>query len=362
MPKHQDYPTWIDEFAQAYHQAYTNMVPCSWGPTDGFTVLRALNGAIFPKLSEAIRRITAKGYSPKEAAQTFPTLSTLRWLLYWLACLYLYTEKKDKQEFKTIIEYFLAILKARAKEDIFGRKSNIQHTPAEIQILLNQIDWQLGSPAAARTLGQLFNSVTSLGLAYYRDFFHEDANEIYGPYSAEKRFGPGTILTIKDHPQLRPTDLWPETASMPYRHVQILQIFRDVAFSCEIIGIHSLYKGDIINGLVAYAVIIDGKPCNDVSQLKELSDYFGQAATDFFIQSERLTNKEWANKTLEWILISYKDFFALADMDWRPTPEMIEIIRNTDIPSRFRLESFPDYEIYSTDPRYEIYWLKDLYI
>jgi hypothetical protein len=54
-------------------------------------------------------------------------------------------------------------------------------------------------------------------------------------------------------------------------------------------------------------------------------------------------------------------FFSLAGADWRPTEQMINSIKDKNIPTRFELSQFPSFEEYSTSWDYEIYWLKDLY-
>lgn len=355
------YPKWIDEYARAMHRAFKNMVPCTWGPIDVFYVARNLDGTLISKIYTAISKLKEKKYSVGKIARSFSTLSTLRIELYWLALEYQNSKTKDKIFFREIIEFFIELLSYAAKKDIFAYESNIVHTDKETEKMLNKIKWEKSDILKAREVGRLFNSLSSLVFALYSDFLPQDGNDIYGPYDASKVFGPNTIFLIKHFPGIKPIKLWPATLEFKYKDVKFFQIYRGVQFKCEIFGMHSIYKGDLINGLVAYAILVDGKYQNDLQKIKKLSDYFAEAATKQSLILDHLSEKELKNKALYWLCYQFIDFFKLAKMDWRPTQEMFEAIKNKKFASRFELNKFPSYREYTTSPRYEIYWLKDLY-
>ena len=355
------YPTWIDEYAISIQHAFSNMVPSSWSSIDGFAVMTELNGTFLSKLAEAIRRLKEHDVPIETVAHSFSCLSSLRAAFMYVATEYQQSKSKDRAQAREIVEYLVTIIQHLAKADPFAFTSNVIHSMEEITTILNETPWSAGTPVIARELGKLYTSLASLVFAQYRDFFPQDSHEIYGPYSAEEKYGSGTILLMKQFPKIRPVELWPETASASYREVKIFQIYRDVAFKCELVGMHSLYQGDLMHGLVAYAVEVDGKIENDPAKIKELSTYFAEAATVQSSLYESLSNEQCARKFLEWECYQFINFFRFAEMDWQPSEAMLEAIRGKEIPIGLKIDTFPSLEDFLSNPLYEVYWLKDLY-
>lgn len=355
------YPKWIDEFAKALHIAFTNMMPCSWGPVNADEVISSLNGVFISRVHEAIIKIKKKGYKIEEVAKTFSCPSTPRIAFTFLIWEYKSSEPKNKAQFREVTEYLIEILSCLAKKDIFVYESNIAHSHEEIETILNKTDWQTGDREMARELGKLYNSVASLVFSLYGDFFPQDSHEVYGPYDASKKFGDNTILIIKHFPKIRPVEIWPEIKKLKYSDVKIFQVFKNVKFKCELIGMHSIYEGDIINNLVAYFVTIDGVPQNSIEKIKELSDYFAKMATEQSIVYDKLSKEERKIKILEWYSYQFVDFFKLAGMNWKPTKEMLGAVKDKEVGDRYECEEFPSFEEYIKSPEFEIYWLKDLY-
>ncbi len=355
------YPKWIDEFAKAFHNAFVKMAPITWGPLNVDVLVSCLNGAFISKVHQAITKIKSKGYKIGEVTKTFSCPSTLRVAFPFLIWEYQSSEPKNKAQFREISEYLVEILSYLAKKDIFAFQSNIAHTNEEIETILNKTDWQTGNSQAARELGKIYNSLASLTFALYGDFFPQDSQEIYGPYDASKKFGENTILIIKHFPKIKAMEIWPEMEKLKYSDVKIFQVFKNVKFRCEMVGMHSIYEGDLINNLAAYFVVVDGIPQNSLEKIKELSNYFAEVATEQSTAYEKLSKEDLKKKILEVECYQFFDFFKLAEMDWRPTKEMLEAVKDKDVPDRYELEEFPPFKEYIKSPEFEIYWLKDLY-
>lgn len=359
--ENKNYPAWIDEYAKAFHRGFANMVPANWGPIDTFAVFAALNGTFIAKISEAIAIIKQKNYPVEKVAAGFSCLSSLRCATFFLIYEYQHSDPKNKKQFKEVLDFLLETLNYMAKGDVFAYESNIGHSQDEIKDFLQKTPWIDGNPGVARELGKLYNSLAALAFSLYRDFFPQEAHEIYGPYSSASKFGEGAILLIKHFPKIKPIDIWPSFRDEKYKDVKIFQVYRNVDFRCEIIGMHSVYQGNLMEGLVAYAVSVDGEYRNDPAQIKELSNYFAELATKQSQVYEGLSKENLIEKTLVWECYQFVDFFRLADMDWQPTQEMRDALRRKNIPDRLEMESFPSFEEYATSREFEVYWLKDLY-
>ena len=356
------YPKWIDEYARAVRQFFVDMMPGSFGPVDVFTEIGFLNGKFLSKLHEAVTRLKKKNIPVHEVAKCFPTPSGLRAGLLFAIIEYQFSSPKDKDQFREILDFLIEVLHSLAKRDIFAYESNIIHFPKEISKILNTTVWTEGNPQVARELGKIYTSLAALIYALYKDFFPQDANEIYGPYDAAPKFGKNTTLVIKHFPKkMRPVELWPAIKELKHSEVKIFQVYKNVTFKFRVIGMHPVSKGDLIHNLVAYAVMVDGKLQNDIQKIKTLRDYFVDAAVKQSLVYDSMSKQDLKKKALEWECYQFIDFFKLAGMDWKPTKAMWNAVRDKDIADRMELESFPSVKEYTTSPDYEVYWLKDLY-
>ena len=355
-----EYPKWIDEYAKSVHNAFINMMPGNWGPLDFFEFFRCSNGTFLNKISQAVKAVKTKNYSKKEIAESFSSPSALRCAFLFLVLEYLYSKPKDKKQFKEIAEFFVEILDYIMKKDMFSCHSNIVHSEEEIKNILNTIPWIAADPQTTRELGKLYNSANSLAYSLYRDFFPQDSLEIYGPYNASKKFGDDTILLIKHFSKLLPKELWPDI-NYEYKDIKIYQVFKNVKFKCELIGMHSIYDGDIINNTKFIAIKINNKFIK-TDDIKKISQKLAEITTKQIQVYDSMSLEQIKYKTLEWECYQFINFFKLADMDWKPTEGMIEAVKDKNIGDRCILEEFPstlDEFVKSTD--HEVYWLKDLY-
>jgi len=357
------YPQWIDEYAKATHAGFLHMVPVSWGPIDAMALIGFLNGSFLAKLSEAVERIKAQKIPTEKVAQCFPSPSSLYCALYYTALEYQYCNPKNKEHYREIIEFLTEVLRYLRKKDTFSYESNIVHTHAEVSKILYATPWAQGNFTLAKELGKLYTILSGLVEALYGDFFPQESNEAYGPYDASEKFGENTILVTKHFPKIRPVELWPEMKELKYSDIKILQVYHNVKFTCELIGRHSLWEGDVINNLVAYAIMLNGKfqNQNKTEDIRALVNYFTKITTKRSLVYENLSKEERKKKVLEWLCYQFVYLFQLGGMDWRPTQQMVEAVKGKDVQDRFEQESPPSLEEYTTNPEYEVYWLKDLY-
>lgn len=353
----QNYPQWIDEYAKATHKAFIGMVPSSWGPVDGFAVQKVLANVFIDRMYESISKAIEKNLSFEEVAKTFPSPSTLRASLFTsLFTAYQFAEPKPKEKMRAIVDFSIKLLSQVFKEDIWAYKSNIIHTSKDIEGIISNIPWKDGSPEKAKMLGKLYSTMDAYSHAVYRDFFPQEVHDIYGPYQLNE----SEILLIKHFPKIYAPELWSDLKDIKYRDIKIFQIYKDVNFECELIGMHSRYQGDLINGLQKYVVQVDGKFISD-EETESVRKYFEEVSIKQFEIYSKMTFEELKQKHLDWLMYQYFDFFNLVGLDWHPTKEMREIVSKADISERCIIETFPNYETYINSKDYEVCWLKDLY-
>lgn len=355
-----EYPKWIGEYTASLHNAFVGMVPSRWGSIDYFAILPRLQGTFIDKVHEAVTKLKAAGKTPEELITVFSCPSTLRCALYFLAEEYRSVEQKNKVQCKEVMEYLVSVLRAWTPNDTFALSTNQAHTPQEVGDILAP-SFGMGSVEVARELGRLYNSAAAVAFALYRDMFPQDSHEVYGPYDASEKFGAGAVLVIKDFPKIKPLDLWPGAKDFRHARVRIFQVYKGVDFTCDWIGMHSKYQGDLMQGLVAFGVEIDGVWTTDVATIKEVRLELESVAVEQSKVYEGMDYEAWLHKTLEWECYQFNKFFELAGMDWRPTQKMLNAVAGVQANMGFGVDSFPSIEEYATSPEFEVYWLKDLY-
>ncbi len=355
------YPEWIDGYAKVIHTSFTNMVPGNWGPIDIFPFVRGLEGTLTAKLHTTIRQLKESGVRPVDLVHTFPSSSSLRANIFYLAHEYQGSDHTQKTRTKEVMDFFVELLFAMYKKDPWGMESSIIYSEEEAHRILNETPWAEGERQIARELGKLSNSGSALAYSLYRDFFPQEGYEIRGPYDTSEKFGPGSIFIVRDFVKMKPVELWPDIAELKHESLRIYQIYQGVTFRSEWVSMHSVYGGDNLGGLKAYAVQVDGEWISEPEKIKALSEYIAVVATDQSDVYEHMSVAEIKQKTLEWLCYSYYDFFKFAKTDWRPTAEMQAAVMDKDFPERTDLPSFPSYDEFVASTDWEVYWLKELY-
>ena len=357
-----NYPPWIDDYVATVHNAFVGMVPSSWSSLDFWAELHLFDGMFIARLHKAVVKLQAAGRTPLEVAHTFSNPSTIRSALYFLAVEYQLSDHSLQQEFREVAECLVAALTAWVPEDTFALSTNKPYTPEHVKTFLTTVPFQKGEVAAARELGRLFTACASLAFALYRDFFPQEANDVYGPYDVSDTYGPGAMLLIKHFPKIKPVGLWPQSVSFTYEDIKLYQIYTNVTFRCDWIGMHSVYQGDLIQNLVAWAVEANSTFVTDLAEVKAVRNTIEETVLAQMPAYDPMTGQDWLQLGLRWDCWQFNTFFELAGMDWEPTQEMKEKLRGKDAKMGASMDSYPSLQEYAKDPNYEAYWLKSLYV
>jgi len=358
----QSYPAWIDEYAKSVQQAMSGMVPSKWTSLNGFSATKAYQGAFLFRINELVRALKRAGVSPEQAWGLFVHPSSLRSAFMYLIWEYHALEDKEPAQLaaREVFDWLDAVLSSGMRTDKWCLDSNSVHSPEEVTDILSMTDWVENDTAAVRRAAQLYVSTASLSFSLYRDFFPQEAHEIFGPYDASSRFGPDSWLIVKYFPKIRPVEVWPEVTDFPYEEVKIYQVIKDIHFRTELIGMHSRYDGPVIPNTVTIAVTVDGKSVAK-EDIGRYSDEIAQYATSSSHLYDALDLSQAKRKFVEWESYQFIKLFEAAGMDWHPTPELYKKLEEADVPMGVQVDSFPSYDTYASDPEYEIVSLRALY-
>lgn len=355
------YPKWVDECTRSMHQAWVGMTPAEWGPLDFNACFQALNGAFLKKLHEAIVVLKKRGVAPSTLAQKFASPSGFRAIFYFAIYEYARSDHKLRKEAREVFDYLHKVLEEIFVKDVWAKESNVIHTPRAIDRLLREVPWSPGTPEIARLIARLGNSAAALSYALYRDYYVAESHEVYGPYDVAHKHGRGHILITKHYPKMRPVELWSHAKKFRHRNMKIHGIYENVSMSCEFIGMHTRYVGDLMNGLRRYAVEMNGKFYNDPKVIKREMEYIGEIAVQQWSLYEKFSKEDLKMQFLEWLRYSWLELFKLARINSAPTPEMKRNLKQAVIADKVILEPFMSYKEYLQHRDWEAYWLRELY-
>lgn len=263
---------------------------------------------------EGIQRFNSKDLSLEKSIAIFPPPSSTRVIPLKIITTFPHLKNYDKKKFVTIVNFFLDVLRIQCKRDIFSLNSNISHADKEISQIISEINFQKPSEKIA-----------------------------------SKSFGPKTILVIRDFPNMKPVELWPEIKDYKYKKIRIYNVYKDVEFKIFFVGCHTISKGDLVKNLISYSLVVDGKNIRDANEISKLKDYYLNLATEHYLRVKSL--KSDFEKLKEKILLQecyqLHEFFNFLGMEWRPTKEMITRIKNKELYKNLytygKLLSFEEY-------------------
>lgn len=250
-----------------------------------------------------------------------------------------------------IFKFYSNVLSAVCLEDIFVKnKKNIVHKDTEIAKMVARCE--PANPEIARKLGKLANACYNLSYGLYSDMNCQLVYDNLGPYYQPD----GRMFAVKIFHNLKPTELWSETSSLPVKDIDIGALFEGVTLEVDM-ATHPIYSGDQINGLRGWWCVADGRHIDD-KEIDTLRQAIEQKSVEIYMKYKAL-NLE-AKKELYWHqhAWSYKKLFDILGLDWRPSQEIVlagrgkPLFQNWQIPEDKNKQAELFQKIW--DPRIEI--------
>ncbi|MEW6407512.1 MAG: hypothetical protein AB1465_02370 [Patescibacteria group bacterium] len=346
------YQKWIDQYARASYQLFSGNVLEAFQPLDFYHFFPLWYDLWLDKIYVAIQKIKKEETSLNKIVKYFPPPTSVRSFFKKIVSSFPHLSRQEVFKFKEIVSFLYNVLKHQCKKDIFAQNSNIIHTPAEINDILKNIKWQKSDKESAQNLGQLCMGIGHLINGLYNDVVTDVSWDVYGPYNISKKFkNKKTILLIRDFPNLKPIELWPETQAVKkikYKEIKIYTIYKNLNCHIGYIGCHTTFSGGQVTGnMLKYAIIVDGKYKNDLGEIRKLKDYFLRLAVEQWPRLKNLSFEKLKQKVLLQECYQLQRFFEFLKIDWQPTEEMKERIKDKPLLSgiypRSRIINFKEY-------------------
>lgn len=357
MPKELD----LDKLLDVYCEGIYAMDPKTALPFWDYDFGPIYGDLWIKKMLKACHLAKDKGLTPKQIAGFFQNIAVPRKeLIYSLVDLKV--GKIPKEERMFFVNFWWDVVKEMSVEDCMVERSNIIHTPEQIEQFLKNLFWEKSDLPKARQIGNLAMNLNSLAYGLYTDIFAHNSMENFGAYDVSKYFGNKHILVIKQWVNLRPVELFPEFKDFPFDKLNIFAIYKDIGYTVDIYT-HQIYSGNAAQNLVKYCVLIENeKTLNNVTELKNLNNFLGKLATEHYLKMQQRGFEE-AKKN--WVLArnyQFKDFFKAVGIEWRDQNILDRIKDKQLIKTNFwNFEKYPKNVLFAFwkqcfDPRLDTYY------
>jgi len=314
---------WLDDYLNAFAKTVTNSDAAGWMPFDYHRFYAHVSDLMLDRWLTVVDRLRQSRRSAVEIGKTLGGPLTLRFQLIFTNLFHIQAaDRRDDPDAWQALEFLNDVVRTGNSDDPYGHTSAHIHTPQEIEHLRQSILWQEATPASRQEITRLLSAATHLAWALYGDYCYMNWYEIFGPYPL-----PGNRqLLIRAFTNFTPSEVWSETADFPVHNLTLYQIFKDTDIQLDQWS-HTTATTTIGQRLEQWSLIVDGKPLTDLQRIREIRRQMEQGASQQYQRFAGLSFEEQKQKILELEGYGLKNLFALAEVDWRPTPEMLDRIR-----------------------------------
>lgn len=335
---------WIKKFNQGIYQIYSGNVLEAFQPLDFFHYYPLWYDLWLKRIILVMDALKLDTKNFQEIQSLLPTPSSLRSLTQKIMPSYQAFVIKDATEIKRVTNFFIRMLEESCPADPFAENSSPLHRPDEINSLLSSLPWQTGSISAARICGRLVAASGSLAHGLYDDLVTDFGWDNYGPYQTAE----GELL-ITHFPDLQTPELWGKPYRASVKEIIIYRLYKNVHWKLSGVGCHTtLLSGDPILGLTKYLVKADDNVLTEESVAALINELAAKAELIY----REIRNKNFEElKAMVMLQECYqlKKLFDAAKIDWRPTDEMKQRVKNKPlltglIPHGKMVTSIKEYE------------------
>ena len=353
----QKYPKWIDDFAEAWRTSIQQHDINAHMPFNGWGLYVMFDDLWVDKLYQAITNIRKRGIKVEEIVNRLPNQSSMKFkFVEIVVCLK--TSATRPERARTIADFFVEAIRARTVGEPLWMNNKI-HQYANVKSIVKDKRLVLANREQASEIGKIVMGCATLGHGLYNDFCTDLGYDVYGPYDTSKVYGSNTSFLVRSFGDLNPTELWRDHAPFPYKKVTIYTVYKGVRMVPTYIACQMIYKESLVDNLFQFQVEVDRKFFNKLGELKTLREKLLATASKLYIEYKSM---EFENKKVFWLYqLGYqlKKLFDIADMDWRPSQEMIDRVSGSNLGKNIMTYAMPKSEF---DKKFGIEYLRKAYM
>lgn len=322
------YMSWIEEFAKGSFSLYSGNTISAFQPLDFFHFYGLWYDLWLERVISAMEKVDAENKSYQDLKDVLPTPSNMRALLQKAIPAYMGSDRSKKELYKRYTNFIARMLTEACPEDPFGISRTPLHLKGELTDIMIATNWLSATPLEAKTTGRLITAAGSLVHGLYNDVVTDFGWDTYGPYENQEKNEQKYTLLIRNFPDLQPEEIWPKELESPVKRIQIFQLYQNVQWAIGFVGCHTLVnEGNPITGLKYYSIVADGKVLS-AEEAEKLITELGQKAEKIYLEIRKKDFEQIKQLVMLQECYQLKALFDLANLEWRPTNEMLEAIKN----------------------------------
>ncbi len=267
-----------------------------------------------------LEAVESSGRDVLVLARTLHNPSSIRCLLYF-DLLMAKVANAGVAAYGEIFDFYRSLLTAWCVDDPFAHSfRNRIHQPYEVSELQGR--GAIADPGIARALGRLSSACYHLSHGLYSDMNPQLVYDNFGPYHLDG----GGMFSLREFGNLRPVDLWPETARLGVDRIRIGARYEDVDLTVDATT-HAVYRGDVIGGLRAWWCEADGSILS-LEEIERLRGAIEACAIEVYTKVKQQSFEEKKKMYVFQKSWSYHALFGTIGLDWRPHEEILNAIQD----------------------------------
>lgn len=326
---------WIEDFAKSSYQLFINHDPQSHLPFNAWGLMPLYNDLWLEKLHELVKKFRKNELQIKDNLNYFPNLSSTRFILLMVIIHYQISKLKNSALIVDVVEFLVESIRLRSGSDLFALSSNTEFSDQQIEKLLKDNVLNDATVEESKELGKILVALASLTHGLYNDWCTDYNYEISGPYKTKDK-----IMLLRYFPDCNPKEIWPDL-SWKFKNVSVITEYANLDANIAFVGCHITYSDNVIEKLERYSLNVDGKIIQNLEELKKLREDLMQIASK---QYKKFMTMDFENQKIKFVEqenYQLKKLFELLKMDWRPSEEILERIKNKQLID----DIFPNYQM-----------------
>jgi hypothetical protein len=319
--------SWIEKFAKSSFRLYEGNNISAFQPLDFFHFYPLWYNLWLTRIVMVMNKLNLDQKHYQDISDILETPSNIRSILQKILPAYKGSAAKNVGDYKKVADFVVRMLEESCPRDPFAESTNPLYTTAEVNSLVKDLPWQDANPDIAKKLGRLLTTAGSLVHGQYNDLVTDMGWDAYGPYEVEYQNQPYSLL-VRHFPNLAPKELWPEEFLASVKDLKIYALYQDVEWEISYVGCHTVPKrGNPVEGLKKFVVVADGKILTQ-ENIARLMGELSAKAEGVYKKIRTMDFEELKQMVMLQECYQFKKMFDAANVDWHPTEEMVEQIKN----------------------------------
>lgn len=319
--------SWIKPFSKGMYLLYAGNTIDAFQPLDFYHYFPMWYDLWLTRIVEAMNKLDLWDKTYVEAKDLLPVPSSMRAILGKIIAAYKGSDRTHKESYQKVANLLARMLQEASPADPFAEHSSPVHREEELRDILETINWQKADIPSARKTGQLITAAGSLVHGLYNDVVTDFSWDAYGPYEVTYRDKSYTLL-IRHFVDLRPKELWPEEYLASAKEIKIYGLYEGVEWEIAALGCHTIAKkGNPVEGLRYFAVVANNQSIS-TGEISTLIVELAEKAEKLYGHIRTFGFEELKIMVMRQASYQFKKIFDAANMDWQPTEEMLDRVKN----------------------------------